>query len=255
MPSAGEIAVRIREWCTKRSEEALPSVEIWSLMNEVADDLTSKIDPWFGFQWGQTTRDATAANNNLTDLFIPRPMNSGSYMIQANFDAGMIPDNSEYLRQLPYPDLLMRPMEVFYGPISENVKLEFKSYSLITGEYPIDTTSGTTPLYFCSLGENLILAPTPPFALTLNVFGLYRAEPIEDANDENTFTVHAEEVLLWGVLDKLVYYGFEEDARAGLFEKHFRTARQQIVARGRGKDYLAQRVVSKRAGAGRFSHG
>jgi hypothetical protein len=146
-------------------------------------------------------------------------------------------------------------MEVFYGSATDNVRLKFKSYSLITGEYPPDTTSGVEPLYFCSLGETLILAPAPPFALTLNVFGLYRAEPIADANDENTFTTHAEEVLLWGVLDKLVYYGFEEDARGGLFEKHFMAARAQIVARGRGKDYLANRVVSKRAGTGRFSHG
>ena len=252
--TAGDIRNRIRNWSTKQSG-AVPDEEIWSIMNEIMDDVTSKYNPWFCKTNGSVTRDSTAANNFLQSEHIPRPRNGGSYMTQPDFTGGTEPDNVEYLRAMPFPTGLIRPLQVFYGEFEDNVKLKAKQYEPFIKDYPLGGDGGSDPAYYTTYGETFLLGPTPPFDLTLSVFGTYKPDDITSDADSNVYITHAEELLLFGALDMMVEYGFEEDARGGLFNRRYRDALNTISSRSLTTQLQARKAYSRRAGSGRWSNG
>ena len=112
MPVAGDLEDRVRRWLSSYNTDKLTQDDIFSLMNEAADELVELFDIWFCKIWGSRTRDAD--NAVWATASIPPPLDSGGAPLsEAQIAAGSVPANVEYLRAVPFPERLRRPSKIY----------------------------------------------------------------------------------------------------------------------------------------------
>lgn len=244
--TAGDLESRIRTWLSARNREKLTSEEIFELMDEAGDELIEFFDIWFLKRWGSVTR--SASNASWSTRSIPTPKNSvGSELTAAQIAGGEVPVNTDYLRALPYPDGLLRPTAVFYGSVANEVELAYLHEDEFRALYLFSDASGNTPAAYSLSGDSIILGPTPGFEVTLNVQGYYRADRLENEDDENEFTTHAHRLLVYATQNLLIKLQYEEETRANLFQAEYNRALRALLAQsGRTFDTARQSRMQRK---------
>ena len=248
--TVGDIVTRIQGWCI---DSDLEDAELWSLMDEVIDDVMRKSDPWFSFNYAQTAR--TAANHMNDNDYIPPAYEDGVLAVDADIVSGAtVPDNSEYLRALSPPTGLRKPIKVYYGDLADNVELEYVGYEEFEDRYPHNTEGGgvNAPAHWSNYGGAILVGPAPPLATTLSIFGTYRPTRISANADVNPFVEECADLLRYGAMEKLILYNFEEDSgRLNTISRFYRRARTGLVSEGKYRTHRAHRAKSRRAGTRR----
>lgn len=244
--TAGELESRVRTWLSAHNRQKLTPEHIFELMNEAGDVLADMFDLWFLKIWGSVERSASQAFWETQAIPTPRS-STGAPLTAAQILAGEVPANTEYLRAVPFPDRLLRPMEVYYGPISGEVELSYLYEDEFKATYPLGETAGGTPVAYTLSGDSILLGPCPGFEMELNVRGIYRAQALENDDDENEFTKHAQTLIVYAVQNLIIKYNYEEENRAGLFKEEYAQALRAALAQsGRTHDLARQsRFVRK----------
>jgi len=246
--SAGDIVTRVKKWAIDEVDDE----EVWSLMDEVIDDVMSAQDPWFCFNYGQVAR--TASNNFNDNGEIPPAKQDGSLVTTANIASGSaVPNNIEYLRAIPFPTGLEKPITVYYGDLEDGIELDYISWEEMNSRYPFSaSSSGDQGKYWSTFGKTFLVGPAPPLAVTLSVYGVYRPTAITANADTNVFIVNADNLLRYGVMDKLIMYNWEEDAgRWGGIQANYRKQFNQLKMKSKYITHRAKRVKARRAGTWR----
>jgi hypothetical protein len=246
--TAGTLENRIRSWVSAQNRSKLESTEIYELMNEAGEQLVKFFDIWFCKKWGETTRSASNAIWDTGSIPPPRA-SSGALLSEAQIAAGSVPVNTEYLRALPFPDRLLRPVKVFWGPISNNVELSYLYEDEFYGEYSIaDAAGASSPAAYSHTGDSLLFGPTPGFSATVNVQGFFKPTLLEDDDDENEFTRHGPDLLVYTVQDLLILYQYEEETRAGAYRQPAQKALRAALAQSGRVGDVARRSTIQRKG-------
>jgi hypothetical protein len=242
---------RIRTWSTNTSVIALDSEYIWELIDEVIDDIYETFDPWMGFKYGTVARSATS--HFLDDELTPPAYDGGVLCTDTSVEAGTeVPDNSLYLEYFPFPTGLRKPLQVFYGTLEDDNELLYQGYEEFRLKYKFqDGLAGGLPVDYTIFGEAFLVGQTPPFATTLHVFGVYRPDPISSGGDTNLFITKTPELLRWGVLQKLVFYNYEDPIRAQLFEREYTKMFNKLKTRSKNASRRVHRARSRRYGTTR----
>lgn len=240
---------RIRAWSTSLNSAALPSEEVWAMMDDVIDDVMDEFDPWHAFNFGIRERNENDHNND--SQYIPPARVDGILVTDEDIaDGTVVPNNQEYLRAVLLPDNLLRPVDVYVGELQDNNRISWIGYDEFMRQYPFGSPTQTTPnpSHYTIYGKTFLLGPTPQFDIKVQVFGVYRPQRIASGGDTNAFVEESDRLLLFGVLNKLVEYNFEEDTRGGLFEREFEKAKRKLLSRTRLSNIRAHRIKSRRAG-------
>ena len=239
---------RIRAWSTSHNVAALPPEEIWAMMDDVIDDVMDEFDPWFSFSFGVSERDH---NRHMNDSqFMPPARYNGALVNDEDIvDESVVPNNQEFLRAVVIPAGLLRPVDVYAGELYEGRELTWIGYDEFKQTYGF--TNGFTtdwPTHYTIYGGTFLLGPTPPFDIKIQAFGVYRPTRIVSGGDVNPFVTENDRLLLFGVLNKLVLYNFEEGTRGPVFEREFKKAKDKLLSRTRLSNIRAHRIKSRRAG-------
>jgi hypothetical protein len=238
-PTAGDLEYRVRNWLSSYNKQKLESQDILDLMNEAASNLAQLFDFWFLYLWGGVTRDADNAVWE-TRAIPPPTREDGAALSAAAIAAGAVPVNVAYLRALPYPDGLLRPKRAYYGQISKNTKLEFYQEEEYEGTYDFETKD-QTPTSYALAGNSVLLGPCPSFEASIWVQGYYLPTFLEEEADENEFTRHAHQLLVYSTQNLIIKYNYEEEVRAGLFKEEYAQALRAALAQtGRTQDVARQ---------------
>ena len=106
---------------------------------------------------------------------------------------------------LPTDLYYMRSVQVTSG--TDRVFLEKKDNSFIAEFYPSTTTTATVPKYYANWDkENIILAPTPTGAITIQIAYVFTPEQLSSSNATTTISTEAPSLLLYGCLTEC--YGY-----------------------------------------------
>lgn len=245
-PTAGDLEDRVRTWLSSYNRTKLESWQLYELMNEAGDELARLFDLWFLYLWGSISRDE---NNAVWDTrSIPPPLRSdGVPLTTTQIAAGSVPANVSYLRAVPYPDGLLRPKRAYFGTISKSTELEFVTEEEYEGTYDFES-SGATPEYYALAGDSILLGGCPSFPVTLWVQGFYRPVPLADEADENEFTRHGHELLVYHTQNLIIKYNYEEEARAGLFKEEYGKALRAALAQTGNTTVVARQSRMRRKG-------
>ena len=247
--TAGVLETRIRNWISARNREKLTPAHIYELMSEAGDELVELFDIWFCKVWGSVSRDS---DNAIWDTAsVPPPRNSAGAQLSASaIAAGSDPVNIEYLRALPYLSRLLRPTKVFYGSIADEVELDYLYEEEFYEEYPMsgEVSGESAPAAYTLTSDSILVGPTPSFDISLNVFGYFSPQELEDDSDENEFTRHGHRLLVYATQNLLIKYQYEEEARANLFAAEYARALRAALAQGGRQDDLVRQSVFQRKG-------
>jgi hypothetical protein len=210
---------RIREWTTNRSTRTTSSEYIWGLIDEVIDEVMAEFDPYFCFTFGTVTR---SSSNHFIGDGAPTPRSSGVVVTDAQVEAGSVPDNTEYLEYMLFPSGLIRPLDVYYGTLSDNNEIDHIGYDEFLYRRENDEggfasgVSGSTPTHYTTFGEAFLLLPTPPFSCTISAYGVYRPDRIEGGGNTNRWITKVPDLLRYGVILKLIMYDMAEEDIPGI---------------------------------------
>lgn len=209
-----QIVTEIQSWSTKTDEAILSPARILTMAN------------WLQVQWA---RDH--------DLWFLQLRDSSVITTPGNWSVTL-------------PPRLSRPVSVFYtSPTTGsrvNVQLLFKHE--FDELYPLQSSEAGEPLYYFLWGTSGFLGPTPSTAITLTIDGYFRDEDLAVGGAENLFSVWAPDLLVYGTLEELVAWGFEEDTRRGLFQEKAQKALMAVRTEGKRRTTLARRLISQRKG-------
>jgi hypothetical protein len=211
--TADQIISRVRSWSLLTDTTEYPSTMFDDIMNWQCKELARKFDLWLCEETGTM---ATVAGS----------------------------------REVAFHVRLSRPVVVYYSSSGSRIELDYLTKPEFDEKYPLESSSSGDPVDFTIWGQNLLVGPTPTSVLTLYCDGYFYPEVIRGADfsgviEENTFTNHADDLVMWLVLDKLVEYGFMEDTRGGLFRREAQLALDAILTEGRARHNLARRTVSQ----------
>jgi len=245
------LEARIRSWSTALNSAALPPEEIWAMMDDVIDDVMDEFDPWHSFNFGVSERNALSPMNDTG--IIPPARYNGVLAQDSDIMAGtIVPNNQEYLRAILIPEGLRRPVDVYLGELSGGVEMSWIGYDEFHQRYPYAQTSQATttptPVHYTIFNGTFLLGPTPTFDVKVQAYGVYRPSKIVSGGDTNQFIRESDRLVMYGVLNKLVQFNFEEDTRGGLFNAEFEKAKRKLLSRTRLSNIRAHRVKSRRAG-------
>lgn len=244
--TAGELETRVRNWLSARNREKLPPVEIYGLMNEAANELVKLFDVWFCKVWGSVVRDEDNAVW-ATRSILPPLAEDGSPLTASQIAAGAVPQNTPYLRAVPYPEGLYRPYKAYWNEIQKGNELAFLLEDEFETEYDFQA-SGGTPAAYSVTGDSVLLGPTPGFDVTLWVQGYYEPVQLEDEESENEFTRHGHELLVYATQNMIIKYNYEEEERADLFRAEYSRALRAALAQGGRTTDVARQSVLQRKG-------
>lgn len=248
--TASVILADIQDWSI---DSDLSSTLVYDLVDEVIDEVMSRHDPWFCFNYGQSAR--TAVNHMNDSDMIPPAYEDGTLAVDANIASGAtVPDNSEYLRAILFPTGLTKPIDVYYGDMSDDVKLEYIGYEEFNSRYTPNTDGGgaDTPSHYTLFNGTFLVGPTPPLVATLSVYGVYRPARITSGSDSNAWITNAAPLIKYGVMRKLILYNFEEDSnRLVVVDKMYRDLKNALYSHGANRNRRVHRVKSRRAGTWR----
>lgn len=226
--TAGDLEDRIRTWITSYNTDKLTSEHIRQLMDEAGDLRARVFDIWFLRAWGSITRDKDNAVWDGED--IPPPLSGDTILTAAEIASGEVPDNPEYLRQLPLPERLVRPKKVYYGAIRNEISLPALLEDEYYATYSLSSAMNSQPEAFTIDGQTFLFGPIPPFDVTINVRGIFKAERLDTQESTNAWTRHAHDLLVYDTQDLLIKYNYEEESRAGIYEKEQRQALHSLLA-------------------------
>jgi len=106
---------------------------------------------------------------------------------------------------LPTDLYYIRSVQVTSG--TDRVFLEKRDNSFIAEFYPSTTTTATVPKYYANWDkENIILAPTPTGAITIQIAYVFTPEQLSSSNATTTISTEAPSLLLYGCLTEC--YGY-----------------------------------------------
>lgn len=244
--TAGDLETRVRNWLSSRNREKLSPDEIYNLMNEAANELVKLFDIWFCKVWGSVVRDADNAVWDTRSI-LPPLASDGSPLTASQIASGSIPQNTPYLRAVPYPEGLYRPYKAYLNDIQKANELSFLLEEEFETEYDFLTKDGTPEAYSVT-GDSILLGPTPSFEVTLWVQGYYEPEQLENDESENEFTRHGRELLVYATQNMIIKYNYEEDERADLFKPEFSKALRAALAQGGRTTDVARQSRLQRKG-------
>ncbi|MHC4302022.1 MAG: phage adaptor protein [Planctomycetota bacterium] len=248
---------RIREWTTNRSTNALSDEYIWDLIDEVIDDIMDEFDPYLSFGGEVVAR--SSSNHFADESGTPTPSVAGVIVNSTQIEAGSVPDNTEYLEYIPFPAVLRRPLDVYYGNLYDNNRLSLIGYDEFLyrrtedgGGFATGVVGGT-PTHWAEYGEAFLLYPTPPFATTITARGVVRPAKISSGGDTNPWITEQADLLRYGVMRKLLLYNMAEDDVAGVMMINTEYERRESAIRKRSKlaTYRAKRSKMRKAGTRR----
>lgn len=252
--NAGVIVSDIQEWIIDSDiEDSL----IWGLMDEVIGDiLESDTDPWFSFNTNSVSR--TAANHMNDSDLVPPAYENGVLAVDADIVSGAtVPDNSEYLECILFPDGLKKPIDVYSGAqatLSDNYQLKYIGYEEFRYLYPFNTDGGgvDVPIHYTMYNDTFLLGPAPTLTASVSVYGVYAPSAITANADSNVFITNASSLLKYGVMRKLIAYNYEEDSgRFANLNRMYREAKNRISSHSRHRSVRSHRPKSRRAGTWR----
>lgn len=248
--TAGVIVSDVQDWSI---DSDLADSLIWGLMDEVIDDIMGRSDPWFCFNFGSTTRSA-ANHMNDSDL-IPPAYADGVLAVDGDIVSGAtVPDNSDYLNALLIPTGLKKPIKVYYGDTWNQNELKFIGWEEFNERYPPNNSGGgvNSATHYTMYNGTILVGPTPPLAVTLNIYGVYRPTQITANGDSSAWITNADSLLKYGVMRKLILYNYEEDSnRFAMIDNMYRNAKHALYSDTRHRSHRAHRVTSRRAGTRR----
>ena len=106
---------------------------------------------------------------------------------------------------LPTDLYYIRSVQVISG--TSRVFLEKRDNSFIAEFYPSTTSTATVPKYYANWDkENILLAPTPTGALTIQIAYVFTPEQLSSTNATTTISTEAPSLLLYGCLTEC--YGY-----------------------------------------------
>ena len=106
---------------------------------------------------------------------------------------------------LPTDLYYIRSVQVTSG--TDRVFLEKRDNSFIAEFYPSTTSTATVPKYYANWDkENIILAPTPTGAITIQIAYVFTPEQLSSSNATTTISTEAPSLLLYGCLTEC--YGY-----------------------------------------------
>ena len=106
---------------------------------------------------------------------------------------------------LPTDLYYIRSVQVTSG--TDRVFLEKRDNSFIAEFYPSTTATATVPKYYANWDkENIILAPTPTGAITIQIAYVFTPEQLSSSNATTTISTEAPSLLLYGCLTEC--YGY-----------------------------------------------
>jgi len=245
-PNAGDLEYRIRNWLSSYNKQKLDSQDILDLMNEAGETISRLFDIWFLYLWGSRVRDADNAIWD-TRAILPPLRVDGAPLTASQIAAGALPVNVEYLRAVPYPEGLLRPKRAYFDTITKGSELEFGLEEEFENSFDFLTT-GAVPTCYALAGDSILLGKCPGFPVKVWVQGYYKPEQLQEEEDENEFTRHGHELLVYSTQNLIIKYNYEEEARADLFKPEYgRALRAALAQTGRTND-VARQSVSKRKG-------
>lgn len=246
MPTAGDLEFRVRNWLSSYNKQKLDSQDIVDLMNEAGDNLAQLFDLWFLYLWGYVIRDA---DNAIWDTrSIPPPLRAdGAPLSAAQIAAGAVPVNVAYLRAVPYPEGLLRPKRAYFGTIDKSNELDHGLEEEFENAFDF-TSSGHMPTGYALAGDSVLMGKCPGFEVTLWVQGFYKATPLVEEDDENEFTRHAHQLLVYATQNLIIKYNYEEEARADLFKEEYGLALRAALAQTGTTNVAAHQSRMRRYG-------
>ena len=106
---------------------------------------------------------------------------------------------------LPTDLYYIRSVQVTSG--TSRVFLEKRDNSFIAEFYPSTTSTATVPKYYANWDkENILLAPTPTGALTIQIAYVFTPEQLSSSNATTTISTESPNLLLYGCLTEC--YGY-----------------------------------------------
>ena len=106
---------------------------------------------------------------------------------------------------LPTDLYYIRSVQVTSG--TDRVFLEKRDNSFIAEFYPSTTATATVPKYYANWDkENILLAPTPTGAITIQIAYVFTPEQLSSSNATTTISTEAPSLLLYGCLTEC--YGY-----------------------------------------------
>ena len=106
---------------------------------------------------------------------------------------------------LPTDLYYIRSVQVTSG--TDRVFLEKRDNSFIAEFYPSTTSTATVPKYYANWDkENILLAPTPTGALTIQIAYVFTPEQLSSSNATTTISTEAPSLLLYGCLTECYAY-------------------------------------------------
>jgi len=230
MATSTEMIARARRWLTSSDTGVLPDTEILELMNEVARETVDRHNLWFSEKWGYVS------------------FNPSSYS----------PPSLPTEHSVAFPNAvtgagrLARPVAVYkYNSSTDAKEGEYKymHFEEFKESYIDGTTTQTDPMHYTLFGEYLWVAPVPASTTNIAVFGyFYEPDLDDDTVTTNNFSLYSPKLLVFGALDKLPKYKFEEDVRANLYLQEKKEALDSLIAYSSTRHGLAHRAVSRRKG-------
>lgn len=238
-PNAGDLEDRIRTWLSSYNRSKLEPWQLYELMNEAGETLVRLFDIWFCYVWGSIVRDKD--NAIWATRSIPPPLREdGAPLSATQIAAGAVPVNVPYLRAVPYPEGLLRPKRAYYGTIEKSSELDFGLEDEFENAFDFQT-SGNVPTGYALAGDSILLGKSPGLDVTLWAQGFYLPEKLEEEDDENEFTRHGHELLVYSTQNLIIKYNYEEEARANLFKEEYSLAlRAALSQTGRTNDAARQ---------------
>lgn len=208
-----EILAEVREWGTHRDTGVLPDTRMISILNDFLMETLRENDVWFC--WSVDT-------------------------------VAMISGTREYA----LPTRLSRPT-AFYTLDGSGVRQDYTpcSYPEFSVWYPTSTSNLSDDFQVALAGTEFLVGPTPSSTPTMYIEGYYYAPTLDAvAVKSNAWTERAPYVCIYGLLDRLTYFGFEENSRGVPFEKLWRQALAAVKKEGHRQLSSARRLTSRRRG-------
>lgn len=230
MATSTQMIARARRWLTSSDTSVLPDEEILELMNEVARETVDVHDIWFSEKWGHVSFNPSSYNPPSL------PTEHAVAFPNAVTGAGR----------------LARPVAVYKYNASTDAKegeYKYMHFEEFKESYIDDTTTATEPMNYTIFGEYIWIAPIPTSAINVAVFGYFYEPDLDDSSTlTNNFSLYVPKLLVFGALDKLPKYKFEEDVRANLFLQEKTEALKSLISYTQTRHTLAHRAVSRRKG-------
>ena len=135
---------------------------------------------------------------------------------------------------LPTDLYYIRSVQVTSG--TDRVFLEKRDNSFIAEFYPSTTATAAVPKYYANWDkENILLAPTPTGALTIQIAYVFTPEQLSSTNATTTISTEAPNLLLYGCLTECYGYLKGPMDMLQLYEGKYKEAVQTFAAEQIGR--------------------